>query len=191
VLGSLPHLLDIARPLGIMRRYSIVNGFDGALTMLGLTLGFRIAGEPDVGVALTACFAAALALSVSGVSSAFVSEAAERQKELAELERAMMADLSGSAHGTAARLVPVMIAIVNGLAPLAISLIIIAPLWLASIGLRLPWSPYDMSLVTAFAVIFGLGAFLGRMSGLFWFWSALRALLIGAVAVVLILLVAA
>ena len=153
-------------------------------------MGFRVSDNPDVGVATTACLGAAVALGVSGISSAYVSEAAERYKELRELERAMLADLSEATHATAARLIPVLIAIVNGLAPLVVSLVIISPLWMTALGVSLPWSPFDATLAVAFAVIFLLGVFLGRVSGHFWLWTGLRAVLIGAVTVMLILVLA-
>jgi predicted membrane protein (TIGR00267 family) len=186
LLESLTRFIRITRSSGIMRRYFVVNGFDGALTMLGLMMGFRVTEAADVAVAATACLGAAIALGISGISSAYVSEAAERQKELRDLEQAMMTDLSGATHGAAARLVPVLIAAVNGLAPLAMSLAIIVPLWLDMLGVRLPASPFDASLAVAFVIIFLLGVFLGRVSGHFWLWTGLRALLVGAVTVVLI-----
>mgnify|MGYP007051344162 CR=1 len=68
----------------------------------------------------------------------YVSEVAERRMALLDLERAMMTGLEQSAHGRAARWVPLLIGLVNGLAPLLISLLIIAPLWLAEAGVDLP-----------------------------------------------------
>ena len=173
-----------------MRRYFVVNGFDGALTMLGLTLGFRIAGQPDLSLVISACLGAAIALSVSGVTSAYISETAERAKELKDLERAMLSDLSGAAHGAAARLVPMIVALVNGFAPLLISLLIIVPLWLARAGVHSPWSPLDATLAIAFLILFLLGVFLGKLTGRFWLWAGLRAVLIGVITVALVLVVA-
>jgi hypothetical protein len=37
-------LLRISRSHGILRRYFVVNGFDGALAMLGLMRGFLVSG---------------------------------------------------------------------------------------------------------------------------------------------------
>ncbi len=173
-----------------MRRYFVVNGFDGALTMLGLAMGFRVAGDPDASVAVSASLGAAIALGVSGIASAYMSESAERQKALHDLERAMMADLSDTVHGMAARLIPLLIAIVNGLAPLLISLLIILPLWVEASGIPLPWSGIDATLGMAFMIIFLLGVFLGRTTGRFWLWTGIRAVLIGAATVALILILA-
>jgi len=183
--------LRISRSHGIARRYFVVNGFDGAFTMLGLCTGFQVSGDVSPTVVIRACLGAAIALAMSGSTSAYLSEWAERRRWLAGLEEAMVSDLSASSHGSAARLVPVFIAAVNGLAPLSISVVIIGPLWLARAGLPLPLAPLPMAIATAFVCIFGLGIFLGRIGGTFWLWSGLRTVLIAMATVALILLVEA
>ena len=106
--GDLRHWLEITRAHGIMRRYFVVNGFDGALTMLGLIIGFMVGGSAELSVIITACLGAAIALGVSGVSSAYVSESAERRRALDQLEQTMLTDLRDTSHGRAARWVPVL-----------------------------------------------------------------------------------
>jgi len=154
--------------------------------MLGLTMGFRIS-DAELSVAITACTSTAIALGVSGVSSAYISESAERKKDLRELEQSMIEDMADTAHGAAARLIPPLVAMVNGLAPLLISLLIILPLWLRQAGFFLPWPAIDVALGTAFVLIFLLGTFLGRVSGRFWLWSGARAVLLAAGTALLIL----
>lgn len=188
LIRQIEFLLRITRSQGIARRYFVTNGFDGALTMLGLCMGFRISGDVDLRIAIGACLGAAIALAVSGVTSAYISEVAERQRALTELENAMIADLGDSAHGAAARVVPYLIASVNGLAPLIISIMVITPLWLARYGVHLPLPPFETAILVALGVIFLLGAFLGRVSGTHWFCSGMRTLAIGLVTAVLIFL---
>lgn len=187
-LRQLRFLLEISRSQGILRRYFVVNGFDGALTLLGITMGFRMGAPVEPGVVLHACAGAAVALFMSGASSAYMSEAAERRLALAQLEAAMVTDLQDSAHGDAARLVPLLVAAVNGLAPLLLALVVMAPLALAQAGVVLPVAPLTAAIVMAFVALFLLGIFLGRVSGTFWLWSGLRTLLIGAVTALVILL---
>jgi predicted membrane protein (TIGR00267 family) len=179
-------LLGLTRSHGILRRYFVVNGFDGALTMLGLILGFYLSDSTDVSVVIAACLGAAIALGVSGVSSAYISEVAERRLELAELEGAMVKDLSASAHGLAARWVPLLTAIVNGSSPFLVSLLILTPLWLAEAGMPLP--PLLLAMATALFILFLLGVFLGRIAGVSWWRSGLQTLLIALVTAALILL---
>lgn len=174
----------------IARRYFVTNGFDGTLTMLGLIMGFRTAGDVPVTVALTGCMGAAVALTVSGISSAYVSERGERQRELADLQEAMLDSLDQSAHAHTARWAPVVIASVNGLAPFLLAQIVMLPLWLERIGVSLPISPYDLSITVAFVLILFLGVFAGRIGGAFWLWSGLRTLAIGAITLGIVYLLA-
>jgi predicted membrane protein (TIGR00267 family) len=180
--------LRFSRSHGIVRRYFVVNGFDGALTMLGVITGFKLGGDVDLGVAIGACLGAAIALGVSGVTSAYLSESAERKRALTELEEAMVTDLSNSVHADVARVEPLVIAGVNGASPLLLSLIIITPLWLAEAGLPLPLAPLDAAIATAFLAIFGLGVFLGRVGGTPWLTSGIKTLFIALLTVGLILL---
>jgi predicted membrane protein (TIGR00267 family) len=189
MFDRLRFLFQLARAHSIARRYFITNGFDGALTILGLNMGFYVSGGVDVAVAISACLGAAIALTVSGFASAYVSEAAEREQELRELEQALVRDLEDTAHGRAARLVPLLIGTVNGFSPFLMALVIITPLWLSQAGIALPMAPLEVSIVVAFISLFLLGAFIGRVSGRFWLWSGLRTLLIAALTAGILLVV--
>lgn len=190
LLEKIRRIITISRSHAIARRYFVVNGFDGALTTLGLIMGFYVSAEVDLKVSINACLGAAIALAVSGFSSAYLSEAAERKREFRKLQGAMVADLSGSAHQKASRWMPVMIALINGLSPLIMALIIIIPLVLAHGGYVLPLEPFELAIVVAFGLIFLLGVFLGSVSGVFWFCSGLQAVLIAVFTAVLIYAVA-
>jgi len=175
----------------IARRYLVTNGFDGALTMLGILLGFYTGGELPLIFAISTCLGAAIALGISGFTSALLSETEERKKELKELEESLVAPLEESDYGKASQITPWVIAAVNGLSPFLISLFIIVPMWLGEAGmaLPLPLSPLETSISFSFLAIFFLGVFLGRISDTFWLWSGLRAVLIGLVTAGIIFLV--
>jgi len=190
LLDQTRFLLRITRTHDIMRRYFVVNGFDGALTMLGLILGFLVSGTSDLSVIINVCLGAAIALGVSGVSSAYVSETAERKRALAKLEDAMITDLGDSAHGEAARGVPLLIALVNGFAPLAMSLLILIPLIAANAGLMLPLPALHAAVAVTLLLIFLLGVFLGNIAGISWLRSGIRTLLIAILTAALIYLFA-
>ena len=187
--GLVPFFLRITHSGDIARRYFVVNGFDGALTMLGLIIGFLISGETNLSTVINVCLGAAIALGMSGLSSAYVSETAERHRALARLEQAMIADLQDSAHGEAAREVPLFIALVNGLAPLILSLLILTPLLLVQAGYSIPWPPLYVAIAIALAVIFLLGVFLGRISHVSWLRSGIQTLLVALATLALIYLV--
>ena len=181
-------LLGITGTHGIIRRYFVVNGFDGALTMLGLIIGFLVSTPENISVIINACLGAAIALGMSGVSSAYVSEVAERKRDLGKLEDAMITNLANTAHGEAARRVPILIALVNGLAPLAISLLILMPLMLSNAGIVIPVSPMHAAIGIALMLVFLLGVFLGRIAEISWLRSGVQTLFIAIITVALIYL---
>ncbi|UCD12635.1 MAG: hypothetical protein JSU88_06040 [Nitrospinaceae bacterium] len=174
-------LLHISRAHGIARRYFFTNGYDGALTQLGVNMGFYGVEPVPASVALGACMGAAVALSISGLTSAYISESEERKKELADLESALVADLGETGYGQATRWVPLFVAGVNGLSPLLVSLFIMIPYGMELYGMPIAASPERAAIAFAFIAIFLLGVLLGRVGGTFWLWTGLRALLIAAV----------
>jgi predicted membrane protein (TIGR00267 family) len=190
LLSQAKLLISISRTNDIVRRYFVVNGFDGALTMLGMIIGFLISATEDLTVVMNACLGAAIALGMSGLSSAYVSEVAERKHALVKLEKAMISDLSDTAHGEAARWVPLWIALVNGAAPLFISLLILLPLWLSAAGIALPVSPFYIAIAVAMMLVFLLGVLLGRIADISWLRSGVQTLLVALVTVALIYLIA-
>ena len=182
-------MLEVSDSLSIMRRYFVVNGFDGALTTLGLIMGFYVSDRVELVVVITSCLAAALALGMSGISSAYISETAERRRNLAQLEEAMLASLKDSHHAKAAIWIPWLVALVNGIAPLIIALIIMLPLWAGQQGVVTWINPLILAIIVAFVIIFLLGVFLGRVGGTFWLWSGLQSLAVALLTIGLIYVV--
>lgn len=166
----------------------ITNGFDGAFTMLGLNMGFYVAQTKDLWLIFHACLGATIALTMSGLSSAYISEAAERQKVLRELEASMITDLSDSSHAQAARWIPVWVAFVNGVAPLMVSMLILSPVWLTlSQWLVVPY-PIIATIGVALLLLFSLGGYAGKIGGTSIWKTGFRTLFIG-LAISLIVLV--
>ena len=191
LIRQIQSLWKLSQAGQIARRYFVTNGFDGALTMLGILLGFHTGGDVPLVVTISACMGAAIALGISGFTSALLSETEERKKELKELEESLVAPLEKSDYGRASQITPWVIAAVNGLSPFLISLFIIIPLWLeqAGTGLPLPLGPLETGIAFSFLSILFLGIFLGRISGTFWLWSGLRAVLIGLLTAGIIFLI--
>lgn len=180
--------IHLFRAWSIARRYLVTNGFDGALTMLGMLAGFYSTGMTELSVIISACLGAAIALFISGLSSAYLSEKAEREKELAELEQALVADLQKSDYGQASRYLPILVALVNGLSPLLLSLLILSPLFLAEQGYILVFSPLIDAIALGLTCTFFFGVFLGKISQKYWLWSGLKSLMIAVITVAIILL---
>ena len=69
LLHQASFLLRITHSRDIMRRYFVVNGFDGALTMLGLIIGFLLSGSRDLTIVVNVCLGAAIALGIFGITA--------------------------------------------------------------------------------------------------------------------------
>lgn len=168
--------------LEISRRSLVNNSFDGILTMIGIVMGQYLAGVKAPGTIVITGVAAAISLSISGWSSAYLAESAERQRELAELERISLIDLSRTKIARAARTATIIVSLANGLSPFVASLIVLVPFFLAaSIG-SIALS-YTLSLALALLSLFGLGVFLGHISGRSMIGYGIRTVAAGIVAI--------
>lgn len=149
----------------ILRRYFVMNAFDGSLTMLGVIMGAYMAGFIYPEVIVKAGIGAGLAMGVSGALGAYMAERAERAKEMKELENAMFSNLEGSLIDRASKAAVVSVAIVDGISPLIATIIAILPFILAMQFIISTTSAIIFSLVLIFIMIFALGVFLSKVSG--------------------------
>lgn len=145
----------------ITRRYFIMNSFDGVLTGLGILLGCWSSGIRDVHTILLLCSSTAIALGFSGATGAYLAEESERLRERRDLEKQLMRELKednivSKAHSFATKI----IALVNALTPFSAVLILATPfLIIKSIE-----NAYFTAIILSFALLFGLGMFLGKES---------------------------
>ena len=78
--------IRISKVGGLARRYFIMNGFDGALTTLGVVLGSWFGGVQDPRIVFGLGLSTGIAMAVSGAWGAMISERAERLKSKKDLE---------------------------------------------------------------------------------------------------------
>jgi predicted membrane protein (TIGR00267 family) len=175
------HIAGIAE---IARRYLAMNAFDGVLTMIGVLMGNYLAGVRSASVVIHTGMATSIAMGVSGLWGAYLTEAAERQRDLAELEKISLTDLSRTKIGRASRAAVVIVALVDGLAPFVAALIVLVPLFAAELIGNILTS-YALALAIALIGLFGLGAFLGHISGHSLVGYGLRTVVAGVVSIAL------
>ena len=174
----------IAGVAEIARRYFAMNAFDGVLTTIGVLMGNYLGGVRSPGTVIRIGITTSIAMGVSGLWGAYLTEAAERERELAELERVALTDLGQTKIGRASRMAVVIVALVDGLAPALGALIVLIPLFAASLIGSILVS-YALSLVLALIGLFGLGMFLGHISGRGLIGYGLRTLVAGLVSIAL------
>ena len=75
--------LEKSEAIDIARRYFVMNGFDGALTVLGIIVALYIGDVQSYTLIIIAALGSGISMAVSGFVGAYMSETAERKKELA------------------------------------------------------------------------------------------------------------
>ncbi|MEA3350072.1 MAG: hypothetical protein U9Q82_05575 [Chloroflexota bacterium] len=166
----------------IARRYFAMNAFDGVLTTLGVLVGNYLAGVRDVSIPIRIGVATSIAMGISGLWGAYLTEAAERQRELTELEKISLIDQNDTKIGRASRLAVVVVSVVDGLAPFLSAMVVLLPLFFDSMIGNVLIS-YSLSVVMALLSLFGLGIFLGHISQRNLLGYGIRTLLAGLVAI--------
>jgi predicted membrane protein (TIGR00267 family) len=148
----------------ITRRYFVMNAFDGALTMLGVVIGAYVVGGLNSIIIISAGVAGSIAMGISGMSGAYMTEKAERTKKLKELEKAMLKDMKESIHGKSHRFASVFAAIVDGISPAFAAMVVISPFFVSNFGIISPETAFYFCLTITMIVLVLLGMFLAKIS---------------------------
>ena len=168
----------------IARRALANNAFDGMLTMIGVLMGNYLGDVRSAATVIRIGIATSISIGISGLWGAYLAESAERGRDLAELERISLTDLSNTKIGRASRVAVVVVSLVDGLSPLVSSLIVLFPFFFASLTSDILVC-YVLSLVVALLGLFGLGMFLGQISRRSLIGYGLRTVVAGIVAIVI------
>jgi predicted membrane protein (TIGR00267 family) len=187
-ISELTQYLRVTGAQQIIRRYFAMNAFDGAMTSLGVVMGAWLGDISDprsiIGVILTG----GVAMMVSGFSGTYMTESAERNHSLNELEDAMLINLDNTIYGQASRLVSIYAALVDGSAPFFASVPAVTPFLLVPsvFGIQ---TAFLISLIASMVTLFALGVYLGTISGENFLLSGAKMVLSGvAVALIALLL---
>ncbi|MCG3224641.1 MAG: hypothetical protein H7647_09265 [Candidatus Heimdallarchaeota archaeon] len=164
MIDNLRQYMSMVEGENILRRYFVMNGFDGALTAFGIILGSWIAGATDPIILIIAGVSASFAMGISGFWIAYLTERAERTKDQKKLEDAMVTDLKNTKIAKANFWVSLIIAFVDGMSPLIFSLIAIIP-FLFVLGGGSMLIAYIVSTGLVLVEVTVLGLFLGAVSG--------------------------
>ena len=186
-IKTIRRYLRISEAGGLIRRYFVMNAFDGALTIFGVILGAYAAGISDFSLVVSIGLATSVAVGISGVWGAFLTESAERKRELKSLEKSLHRKLKGTEIDKAFRATTYITAIVDGLSPFLAALVILAPFLITLPGISVQ-GVYYVSFVLAAVVFMMLGAYLGKVSKENIFLSAVKLVMAGAICMIAIML---
>ena len=162
-LGELESYNQIIGIAEIARRYFAMNAFDGVLTTIGVLAGNYLAGVRDLSIPIRTGIATSIAMGISGLWGAYLTETAERRRELSELEKVSLIDQSKTSIGRASRFAVIVVSIVDGLAPALAAIIVMVPLFLGNM-IGNPVLSYAIAGGLALLSLFALGLFLGKVS---------------------------
>ncbi len=163
VLQRLREYDNLAKISEIGRRYFAMNAFDGVLTIIGVLMGNLTAGVEEPQIVVSTGLATCTAMGISGLWGAYLTEAAERKRDLDELSRYTLTDLNNTRIGKASRVAVVTVAAIDGLAPFLAALFVLIPFLAAGLFPVITWVYYT-SLGMALLALFSLGLFLGHIS---------------------------
>ena len=189
--------LELTQGVEIARRYLAMNAFDGALTMLGLILGGLITINPAIpdqahlqfDAILVAAAGTSIAMAISGFSGSYLTESAERDREVEEIGKAMLSDMSDSMYAKASKTTSVVVALIDGSSPAIAAFIIIIPLFFVPSGILGYRMAFYFAIGICLALLFALGLFLGSISKRnIWSYGA-KTLFAGIITAILMLLV--
>lgn len=170
------------------RRYAVMNAFDGVITILGIILGSKLLGSAEPGQIVAASVGALIAMGVSGASGTYITEMAEQERKIKELQDAMLTNLEGTILVKAHREAAVISALVDSAAAIFAGLLAVAPYFLTVAGYISEIAAFYSSLIISLSLLFTLGVFLGKVAGRSLLFSGLKALGIGCLTLLFLLL---
>ncbi len=143
----------------IVRRYFVIGAFDGALTVLAIIIGAKVAGagESHKTLILATSLAAGIGLAVSSAVGAYEAERVEKKLDQWTIERAMLAKMSEE-HREAYRFAAILSALVHGVAPLIAAVLPVIPFFFLGFN----EATLAAILITT-ALLFVIGAYLGSL----------------------------
>lgn len=171
----------------IARRYFAMNAFDGVLTIIGVLMGNFTAGVEEPHIVVTTGLATCIAMGISGLWGAYLTEAAERQRELSELEGITLTSLHDTRLGEASRAAVVIVAVVDGFSPFLAAMVVLLPFFFSQLFPAIRWV-YLTALGLSLLALFCLGIFLGRVSRQNVILYGIRTVIAGGISIVISLL---
>jgi predicted membrane protein (TIGR00267 family) len=180
MFDTLSHYHEVAEVGGIMRRYFVMNAFDGVLTTLGVLVGAFVGNVHAARTVVSLILTTAVSIGVAGFYGSYLVERAERGRAMRELEESTLSSLEDTTISSASTYATIVIALVDGFSPLLAALVAMLPFFFTAV--LSVHTAYFISGAIAFVELFALGAFLGRLSRERLIWSGAKLALAGLVA---------
>lgn len=161
----LEDLIDLGDFWEIARRYAVTNSFDSILMLLGIILGGYFGGIEEPSVILKLILAGTLSIFFSGSLGTYISERAERELKVRELERAVLMTLDETFISEMERRKAILIALASGGIPSILVMTLSISFKICELGLIEIKLSYTLSILQALLLLFIMGFYLGSLSG--------------------------
>ncbi|MEM3590201.1 MAG: hypothetical protein QXN33_04320 [Candidatus Bathyarchaeia archaeon] len=162
-LKELRRMLSREDVAPLLRRSFMNTLFDSTFMLLGIVVGAAYASGAGLRAVVLTMATSSLALGISTGVSVYESELLEREREIAELERALFRDLDGTWIERSAKSIALLLALVNFSTPLLSCGVTISPFVMVALkvlGLReAAWASITMAL----GMLFAAGAYMGKV----------------------------
>lgn len=165
MLDGLKERIMQGRGENIAQRYIALNGFDGILTVLGITVGAFSTSVDSASILISSCVGTAVGLLISGISGAYITEKAQRLRDFKDLKSSMLSDMEGSIQEEEVESESLMISLLNGFSPFFFAMVSVIPYFLANLDIiSMVNTAYYFSMAISISMLAILGAFLGKIA---------------------------
>lgn len=146
----------------IVRRVFMKNTFDGVITVLGILIATFFAKVNDPYIIIITSLGSGIAMFVSGIFGAYITEAAEQRLIMLNLEKQMLRKLNNTKLNNRSNENSIAVALFDGVSPLIVTLMMISPFFFNTfLGLNLS---FMLSFTISILIIIFLGFFIGKIS---------------------------
>lgn len=147
----------------IVRRFFINTLFDSTFVLLGIVVGSFLASETSLETIILTMFTSSFALGISAGISIHEAESLEEERRIAELEKALFRDLSGTVIEKKAKYVTMLTALVNFLTPIFSCIVTVLPFLFAALKILEIRLASCISIILALSILFSAGVLLGKL----------------------------
>ncbi|MDD5148557.1 MAG: VIT1/CCC1 transporter family protein [Candidatus ainarchaeum sp.] len=147
----------------ILRRYLVMNSFDGTLSAFGLVIAMFLSKVSDPKLVLISGIGVVFATGISGVWSGYLSEKAERKHELLELKRLNPGENLESRKKEFGELTIIM-GLANGMSTAIVGALVISPFFFAAAHFVPVQTAFLISFALVAVILVILGAVMSRIS---------------------------
>ncbi|HEU97417.1 MAG TPA: hypothetical protein ENO36_00975 [Fervidicoccus fontis] len=167
--SDLEHLRRLLASMGvdeIARRMFVTNSFDSLIATIGIVLGNYVIGTSSPHSYLGSALGGSITMGVfSSFFGVYITEKAERLRELREIEEQLLIEIKDSIYGEVVRLAPIYVALWSMVGSIVFTFLSLSPFFLSIYGAIELNEAIAVSVVISNSMIAVLGAYMGKISG--------------------------